>query len=768
MDSYKYSHSIAWRLMYLILVFGLIIGFIFSGLQFATEYYQNKSNLMRRLVQIEQTYSNRLSEPLWNLDDKQINDVLTTISLLPQIAYIELTTNRKVFRAGEPLAERVYEHSFSIYYLNNGEKIKLGDVYVAAEVYSLGVQLLNDYWPNFILELTKNLLIAFFTLFLFFKLISRHLRKMALYLSELDEDSIDNPLELNRYGKPKSVCDELDMMALSINAFRGRVKARFASQSENEHVLLEQMIFLNKVISHIPSSVFWKDKTLTYLGANQNFAVDMGLTHPDDLDGKTDYDLSWSDKDIDQIRFLEKSVMESGKGRYNIERSYVLKGGREIVWLSSIVPLMDDEQEVVGVLGINTDITEAKQRERQNRNLNQDLVKQLSAANRAEQSLKNIRNYLRSIIDSMPSVLAGVSTDGRVTQWNKAAQEATGLSTRQAIGQLLDKVLPQLVGKMELVKLSIRQQKTQKCERVLHYVNGNRRMFNIIIYPLISHEIEGAVVRVDDITSQIRLEEMMVQTEKMMSVGGLAAGMAHEINNPLGGILQGSQNIMRRLSTKLPKNVEVAEACGVELEKVHNYMQERKILQFLDGIREAGERAAEIVTNMLNFSRQSQGQGQPEELNKIVEQSVELAAKDYDLKKRFDFRSIEIHKNFTHDLPLVVCQTGEIIQVMLNLLKNAAQAMDEQTDPKIWLSTHFEDTYAVIKVTDNGPGMDEKTRSRIFEPFFTTKEVGVGTGLGLSVSYFIITNNHKGMMTVESSPGNGATFTISLPVARDA
>jgi signal transduction histidine kinase len=145
---------------------------------------------------------------------------------------------------------------------------------------------------------------------------------------------------------------------------------------------------------------------------------------------------------------------------------------------------------------------------------------------------------------------------------------------------------------------------------------------------------------------------------------------------------------------------------------------------------------------------------------------VELAANDYDLKKKYDFRSISIIKDY-EDIPQVSMVSLEIEQVLLNLLKNAAQAMiANPTDrrPSITLRLRREDRYAVIEVEDNGPGMTEDIRRRVFEPFFTTKEPGVGTGLGLSVSYMIVTQNHKGLMEVQSTPGRGTVFKVSLPI----
>lgn len=140
---------------------------------------------------------------------------------------------------------------------------------------------------------------------------------------------------------------------------------------------------------------------------------------------------------------------------------------------------------------------------------------------------------------------------------------------------------------------------------------------------------------------------------------------------------------------------------------------------------------------------------------------------DFDLKKKYDFNSIEIVRKYEEPVPGVLCESGKIQQVVINILRNGAEAMSEiQRDPQFILRIIHDKTANMVKIEieDNGPGMSDEVSRRIFEPFYTTKKVGEGTGLGLSVSYFIITENHRGQMRVHSEPGRGTTFVIALPV----
>jgi|GEM_PF-6230440 len=277
-----------------------------------------------------------------------------------------------------------------------------------------------------------------------------------------------------------------------------------------------------------------------------------------------------------------------------------------------------------------------------------------------------------------------------------------------------------------------------------------------------------SVVR--DISERKRTEDLVVQSEKMMTVGGLAAGMAHEINNPLSVIIQGIQATMNRISSGSEKNREVAAGAGIDLNKLERYLEERHINVYFRGMQEAAARAAKIVSSMLNFSRGGSTRISTS-LHGIIKESIDMAEKDYSFEKKYDFKHISIKKDYDESIGDIPCVPEEIEQVFLNILKNAAAAMSEKQSeeytPEIIITTRREQGYAVITIGDNGPGMEEKVKKRVFEPFFTTKSPGSGTGLGLSVSYFIVTSNHHGTIEVESESGRGTVFTIKLPLGAE-
>ncbi len=256
----------------------------------------------------------------------------------------------------------------------------------------------------------------------------------------------------------------------------------------------------------------------------------------------------------------------------------------------------------------------------------------------------------------------------------------------------------------------------------------------------------------------------LIQREKMASVGQLVAGVAHELNNPIGFVYSNAttlEDFVRRLRGMLDvyRATPLLEA---ERERVQAEWDARKIdyaLKYLDsmtqGIKEGAERARKIVRDLRVFARSQDDVWQPVDLHEELDSSLTLL--NHLLKDR-----VAVHKKLG-DLPAVECIRSQIDQVFLNLLANAAQAI---TGPgAITIETRRENGFAVLAIGDTGPGIPRDIIGRIFDPFFTTKPVGEGTGLGLSISYEIV-KKHGGGIRAESPPGGGAVFTVRIPITR--
>jgi PAS domain S-box-containing protein len=397
---------------------------------------------------------------------------------------------------------------------------------------------------------------------------------------------------------------------------------------------------------------------------------------------------------------------------------------------------------------------------------------------RAEAQVLRLQHLLQNITDSMPSALIALNPAGLVLNWNPAAEAITGRLAEHVLGQLLWQVCPELERYRDAFEQAMHAGQVVHRSKEQLGVQGSTIYCDVDVFPLVANHIEGAALRIDDVTRRVQMEEAMLQSAKLASVGGLAAGVAHEINNPLAAMMQSAQMVQLVLDVDRSNTQEYLRRYGIAPDELRRYLEQRGVPAYLDGIRGAGARAAKIVSDLLSFSRKSVSDAEPHDLNTLVEQTLALAMTDYDLRKRYDFRSIEIARELAPNLPRVICDGQQIQQVVLNLVRNAAQAMRQQMEtasrdgegvwkPRLVLRTslrqELENNWARLEVEDNGPGIPEAIRARLFEPFLTTKPVDEGTGLGLWLCWSIVVERHGGRIWAEPVAEGGIRFVIDLP-----
>ena len=278
-------------------------------------------------------------------------------------------------------------------------------------------------------------------------------------------------------------------------------------------------------------------------------------------------------------------------------------------------------------------------------------------------------------------------------------------------------------------------------------------------------ELEEAYAHLRKVHSQ------MLQQDKMASIGQLAAGVAHEINNPVGFIMS-NLNSLQRYSCRIMEFLDAQSAAVSELmhgekgqrgeiaKKIERLRQDAKIDFIMEDMSklikeslEGAERVKNIVLDLKGFSRSEESELKPNDINAGIESTINIVWNELKYKAAL--------KRHYGDIPLTRCNLGQLNQVFMNLLMNAVQAIKDNGE--ITVRTWADGGNIYIAVSDTGCGIPEQNLGRIFDPFFTTKEVGSGTGLGLSMSYDII-KEHKGDIKVESRMGEGATFTVRLPI----
>jgi PAS domain S-box-containing protein len=352
--------------------------------------------------------------------------------------------------------------------------------------------------------------------------------------------------------------------------------------------------------------------------------------------------------------------------------------------------------------------------------------------------LARLKEFSENIVESVNVGIFAVDFEGRITTWNSALEEIFGISRDRALGQKIEAVLD--VDLIETIHDATGEEGwSLGATRHIYKYNaatedGRPLTLNLSLAPFeaASGVVTGTLIVIENVTERAQLEQQLLQSEKLSSIGLLAAGVAHEVNTPLAGISSYAQMLLQQTNDQDPRRRL--------LEKIH-----------LQTVRASG-----IVNNLLNFSRTGDAQLAELDLNRVLDDTLQL------LEPQLRGARFEIQRNYGRELPPAWGSAPRLQQVFMNLILNARDAMP--AGGKLTMNTRVVDSSLVVDFRDTGVGIAPENIARIYDPFFTTKEVGQGTGLGLALSYGII-QEHGGRIFVESRQGEGTHFTIKLPTA---
>ena len=371
--------------------------------------------------------------------------------------------------------------------------------------------------------------------------------------------------------------------------------------------------------------------------------------------------------------------------------------------------------------------------------LSADLAGEVAAQSR---EIEEHRRFTSLIVDSLPLGLYVVDRDYRIQSWNRKRETGTqGLRRDEVVGRPVFEVLTrqpaeQLRGEFDRVFETGEIQQTE--HEVL--LGGETRFFRMSKIPmrLEGDEITHVITIGEDVTEWHRVQGQILQSEKLAAVGQLAAGVMHEINNPLATISACVAAIGGRLPAAAGADPAVAE--------------------YLEIIDREMDRCTRIVDGLLDFSRPKPTPRQPVSLNALVEETLFL------LKHHRRFKRLQVVRALEPGLPDTVGSQEQLIQVLMALMLNALDAMEQGGQLTVRTGRSPGRPHEiVVEIEDTGTGIPRGDRTRIFEPFYTTKPPGRGTGLGLSICYGIVAD-HQGRIEVDSAPGRGAVFRVHLPV----
>jgi len=368
--------------------------------------------------------------------------------------------------------------------------------------------------------------------------------------------------------------------------------------------------------------------------------------------------------------------------------------------------------------------------------------------------LRLSESYITSILRSMPLMLIGLNKAGEITQWNSRAEEISSLPADKVLGKNLWQAYPTIAVTPEQIKQSQDEDKTL----TVKYSQRGQYHFDITIYPLHDQLETGVVIMVDDVTQRVQSENMLVQRDKMSSMGEMASVMAHDINIPLQAIVKDLQIVRQDLTE------EHIDPVGIN--------------ELLDSALIRGRQAASVIDNLVRFSDAGAGEKQLANIIEVMDHSVELAADVLSVTKGLRFKDVLINHNYADDLPQLRCHVPELQQVFLSLFRYSCYALGKVEDPdhtpsiNIEISEFYEAIW--VRIQHNGLGMTTEEQQLVFEPFFANSHAAEdsdaqsdqqsGAGERLSFAQFIIAEQHQGQIAVTSDINIGTTFHIQLPL----
>lgn len=527
--------------------------------------------------------------------------------------------------------------------------------------------------------------------------------------------------------------------------------------SVDDASLFRERFLLGALLKHVPDSIYFKDTQSRFIRINKALAERFGLNDPAQAIGKTDFDF-FSEAHARPAFEDEQEVMRTGVPVVDKEEKETWPDGRETWALTTKLPYRDHSGRIIGTFGISRDITAWKQ---------------------TEEALRNSERRYRQLSEAALDGLVVADEDGRIRLFNAAAERMFGYEAREVMGEPLTCLMPAQF--RERHERGFQRFLATREARILGTtveLRGRRKdgsEFPIEI-SLNAVDIGGSLQflgAIRDVSERDRLRAVMLQTEKLASIGLLSAGIAHEINNPLAYVAS-NLAVAERDTRNLLALVEACEAvrdrvasvdqeAALRLENMAEEMDLPYIRENLGTIltrtREGLQRVTRIIQSLRSLGRTTPPKLEEAALPALVEMGLDM------MRGRLQRRGIVVETDYGN-VRTLRCIPTQLAQALLNLLTNAMQALEASGRTSglcIRLTSRYVSGQVLIEVADNGCGIAAEDLPQIFDPFFTTKPVGEGTGLGLALTHSIITG-HGGRIEVDSRPDVGTRFRVFLPI----
>ena len=484
-----------------------------------------------------------------------------------------------------------------------------------------------------------------------------------------------------------------------------------------EEELKETEVRFQQFLEMAPLATYVKNRQGQYIEVNPATCRLLGRPK-NEIIGRTDREILPKETAA-VLRAGDREVLHKRKPFSNESETQL--AGKKVYLTTTKYPVVDADDKVTAIVGLARDET---------------------ARRKAEQELERTREYLQNILDSSYVIIITTDLEGWIVSFNRGAEHSLGYKAEEVIGKPASMLYRSPEDREPLVRRAQQGSTVDDHDGVLVRKDGREVPVSMTLSQLADSTGEpiGTVEISRDISHRRALMNQVIQSERLAAVGRLAAGVAHEINNPLAAIGE----VAGYLEDLVGGIIEV------DREKL-----ERELCEGLSTITAQVNRCSSITHRLLGFARKSEARVEVADVNAALEEILPF------LEKEARMANVRIHRDYPAKIPPVSIEEVQLEEILINLITNAIQAMTERGYGNMWITASPEEGRVILSVRDDGPGIDEAVRDRLFDPFVSSKPQGHGTGLGLSICYGII-KRYDGEIRVESQPGEGATFQVVL------
>lgn len=546
--------------------------------------------------------------------------------------------------------------------------------------------------------LITSAIILIFTL----RFVNRPIRKLIGDTRRIAKGDYESKIEVDQIDEMGQLASAINQMGKEI----GEKQAELKKQRDEYQTLFE----------HVPCLITIQDRNYKLLKYNREFFLSFD-PHPGDYCFK-----AYKGRDEKCVNCPVEKTFKDGQSHYSAETG-VNKDGSVVHWILRTSPIRNDNGEIVAALEMSLDITEKR---------------------KLEEELQKSEKKYHEIFNQIPNPVFVLDFDTlEILDCNESVKTDYGYSK----DEILHRSFMDLFAEEEKERYGSTLKSSAVLNQIKHVDKAGRTLFvNIRISPSEYPGKKVLLVTTSDITKRLEAEQQLIQASKMATLGEMATGIAHELNQPLSVIKTSSSFFLKKINKE---------------EKI----DDRILFSLLQKVDKNADRATNIIHHMRQFARKSEMTLEKVQVNDILKSAFEI------FSQQLKVRGIEVVWDIQDDLPKVTADPGRLEQVFINLLLNARDAIEEkfaakgpeEGEKKITIKTWSEDKRIAVEVRDTGTGIPKAIEDKLFEPFFTTKEVGKGTGLGLSISYGIV-KECGGDIVVVSYAEDGASFIITFPV----